>query len=586
MYKIYNQNMNRFTRLLIQLSMLLLWIMSAIVIIACLSIKTDFGAKLLVGYISDNNNIFSLRIGNVSHSFKKPYEITVNDFSLNDKTTGETIIQSANITLALDISTLLHHPIWQYVIINHGHLNLSLDHLQPSPLQHYLPTKHLQLINVTVNLHDNKGLESHITGLTGGVKPWLPNNLTTTRAVEFNFTTQTTQVNQLTIHNMVVGGIEKNGNIYLNNVGGNLYHGFFLAKANYLANQSWLINELHFNHINLQDNKIIRTFESTIQQFPPFTIKQLYLLNSSLDLPEFKIEKGSLEIVDIGYNKHWLWNNSSFIANADNVILGELNFADILIRGKINSQQLFIDKAESRWNRGIISLNGTWQNNQLQLNKILMVGIRYTLPENWLNWIKSTELPDYLANITVNNFTLTPSLLIDTQPDFPMQFTSLEAEGKNLNLAQNRQFALSQGNLNIKAYDATINKISLHYNDLQVNIKRQSVSDSQQASTDTVMNMTFSALTDTGILDADIIVNQTQKQLEKLNITGNNVDPQILKQWHIIDNPTKPMAFSVALKGNYDPLNLSGQLTNEGLKEKQHYTITRNQIRLNDGHHH
>jgi hypothetical protein len=574
--------MNKFTRRLIRLLMLLLWIMWAIVIIAFLSIKTDFGAKLLVRYISDNNNIFSLKIGNVSHSFNKPYEFTVNDFSLNDKATGETIIQSEQLTLALDMSTLFHHPIWQYVIINHGQLNISLDQLQQSPLQDYLPTKHLQLINVTAYLHDSQGLESHITGLTGGVKPWLPNKLATDQAVEFNFTTQTTQVNQLTINNMVIGGIEKNGNIYLNNVGGNLYYGFFLAKANYLAHQHWLINELHFNHINSADDQIIKTLESTIQQLPPFTIKKLYVLNSSFDLPQFKIEKGNIEIVDIRYDNHWLWRNASFIANADNVVIGEQHFADLLVRGKINPQQLIIEKAESRWNRGIISLNGIWQDNQLRLNKMFIAGIRYTLPNDWLSWINNKKLPSYLANITIDDFTLTPSVVIDTRSDFPMQFTALEVEGKNLNLIHNRRFALSQGDLNIKAYEATINKVTLHYNDLLVNISRKPKSNSRQRSSNTIMNMTFSALTDTGLLDADIIVNKTQKQLEKLNITGKNVDPQLLKQWHIIENPTDNMEFSVSLSGDYDPLNLTGQLTNEGLNQTQHYNITHNQIRINN----
>jgi hypothetical protein len=339
--------MNKFTHRLIRLLMLLLWIMWAIVIIAILSIKTDFGAKILVRYISDNNNIFSLKIGNVSHSFNKPYEFIINDFCLNDKSTGKTIIQSAQLTLALDMSTLFHHPIWQYVIINHGQLNLSLDQLQQSPLQHYFPTKHLQLIDVTAYLHNTQGLESHITGLTGGVKPWLPHKLATDQTVEFNFTTQTTQLNQLTINKMVIGGIEKNGNIYLNNVGGNLYHGFFLAKANHLADQHWVINELHFNHINSTDDQIIKTFESTIQHLPPLTIKKLYVLNSSFDLPQFKIEKGNIELVDIRYNNHWSWRNASFIANADNVVINDHHFSDLLIRGKINPQQLIIEKSKS-----------------------------------------------------------------------------------------------------------------------------------------------------------------------------------------------------------------------------------------------
>lgn len=574
--------MNKFTHRLIRLLMLLLWIMWAIVIIAILSIKTDFGAKILVRYISDNNNIFSLKIGNVSHSFNKPYEFIINDFCLNDKSTGKTIIQSAQLTLALDMSTLFHHPIWQYVIINHGQLNLSLDQLQQSPLQHYFPTKHLQLIDVTAYLHNTQGLESHITGLTGGVKPWLPHKLATDQTVEFNFTTQTTQLNQLTINKMVIGGIEKNGNIYLNNVGGNLYHGFFLAKANHLADQHWVINELHFNHINSPDDQIIKTFESTIQHLPPLTIKKLYVLNSSFDLPQFKIEKGNIELVDIRYNNHWSWRNASFIANADNVVINDHHFSDLLIRGKINPQQLIIEKAESRWNRGIISLNGIWQENQLRLNKLFIAGIRYTLPNDWLSWINNKKFPSYLANITIDDFTLTPSLIIDTRSAFPMQFTALEVEGKDLDLIHNRRFALSRGDLNIKAYDATINKVALHYNDLSINISRKAKSNTQKRSSNTIINMTFSALTDTGIIDAKIVVNKTQKQLQKLNIIGKNVDSQLLKQWHIIENPTDSMEFSVSLSGDYDPLNLAGKLSNEDLNQTRHYNITHNQIRTND----
>jgi hypothetical protein len=163
-----------------------------------------------------------------------------------------------------------------------------------------------------------------------------------------------------------------------------------------------------------------------------------------------------------------------------------------------------------------------------------------------------------------------------------MQFTALEVEGKDLDLIHNRRFALSRGDLNIKAYDATINKVALHYNDLSINISRKAKSNTQKRSSNTIINMTFSALTDTGIIDAKIVVNKTQKQLQKLNIIGKNVDSQLLKQWHIIENPTDSMEFSVSLSGDYDPLNLAGKLSNEDLNQTRHYNITHNQIRTND----
>jgi hypothetical protein len=175
----------------------------------------------------------------------------------------------------------------------------------------------------------------------------------------------------------------------------------------------------------------------------------------------------------------------------------------------------------SRWEGGMIRTSGNWLRNgkALVLDDAAIAGLEYTLPQNWKSlWM--TELPTWLNSVTLKKFGLSRNLVIDVDPTFPWQVTSLDGYGANLQLAKDRQWGVWSGNATLNGAAATFNR---------VDVRRPSLALAANASSVNVTEL--SAFTERGILEATAAVSQLPQRHTTVSLNGRGVPLNVLQQW-------------------------------------------------------
>ncbi len=145
--------------------------------------------------------------------------------------------------------------------------------------------------------------------------------------------------------------------------------------------------------------------------------------------------------------------------NAGNFINGKFELNDPIINMDFSPQGIALTQFSSRWANGVIRADGNWSRNdrRLTLNNLAVAGLEYTLPQNW-RALWQDPLPDWLDGITVTRFTSNRNLIIDINPAFPFQLTSLDGNGENLQLARQHQWGIWSGKLSLNAAESTFNR--------------------------------------------------------------------------------------------------------------------------------
>ncbi|WP_392566130.1 hypothetical protein RHO15_00555 [Utexia brackfieldae] len=538
-----------------------------IFIIPYFVVQTDFGANLVSRYLSQQSR-YSFNIGHISHSLASPTEITLSDVSIIDKTTGVITLKTEKMTLGITPDTLWHNAILDYLVIQNGQINLTEKQAIPD-----LPIQRLQLNNMSGQFAYNDTMVE-ITHLSGGLKSATKAALTDPQqAVEFEFTAEKVKIADIDIQSFIISGLNKDDTLFYNNLGGSVQDGFFISKGKRRLNQPWQIDELQINHLHFQEDISVEQLASKLKMQIPFTINHFSLTDSSVALADFNIENANIELNNVSYDQQFIWQDTELKLNATSLIWHNELFFDPMLQIQLNPNQISIQKAMTKWREGFISFAGNWHNNQLTLTQLSLLGLNTGLPEDWLNDVITRKLPDYLSNINIKHLSLAPSIIVDTQAVFPSQFTYLEAEGHDLVIAQSQRLDLWQGDLTIKANHATINTVTLRY--LDIAIKADTENNQRQ------LKMSLNALTDSGMIDAALTATPENQQITNLTIQGDGVDPQLLKLWHVIENPNEQHNFTLSLSGRYAPLNLHGQLTNKALNQLTDYPVKDNLILLN-----
>ena len=169
----------------------------------------------------------------------------------------------------------------------------------------------------------------------------------------------------------------------------------------------------------------------------------------------------------------------------------------------------------------MVRASGEWQRNTntLTLNDLALVGLEYTLPQDWkAMWLAPT--PDWISNVMVQNMTASRNLLIDIDPTFPFQLTSLDASGQQLQLARDGQWGLWSGTLNLAAAAATFNRTDVRRPSLKLD-----------ASPENIRINDMSMFAGEGMLEATGEMSQQPQRAFTLNITGRNVPLDTLNNW-------------------------------------------------------
>lgn len=528
------------------------YIIILLIIVCCLILfpyfiaQTSFGARIISQQLSKLSP-YSISIGGINHSFfSNSSELVFDDVVVRDG--QQDFVKISKLIIGLDKDDLWQLKHFNYVIVVNGIINgdklLTNDEISANTLK---------FIDSTVNLSINKGQDKlSLQQLNGGIKPF---TISGKEKYEFDLTAQQVLFNQLPMESVLIQGYHQDDITSITNMGGNINNGFFVSKLKILADDSFDIEQLKINniHFQLSNEEDLNKLPCVL---PKFTIRQFSMFESSIQLPNFSFDKGNIEATDISYDKQWRFDQSSFVFDAETAMWHDDLFSSVLIKLKSQENAIKIEKAMATWNKGNVSFTGSWQNNELQLAQLTLVGANYELPEK----LERPLLPDIFSQINIEQLTILPSMIIQTNSDYPFIFSNLEVSGSNISLAKDGKLGLYSGTLFFKAEKGSINRIDITYPDLVVKFDDYNCA---------ILN--FSTLINQGgMLESIATLDPSQTEFLSLKFNAYNIKSSLLKEWKLVKQPPNAMNYKADLHGKISPFSLSGIIS----VENNDYVVT------------
>jgi hypothetical protein len=514
----------------------LLLVVFAVLVAGYFVVQTPWGTGKIVRWVN-NNTGYDLKIQSVSHSWRSPDHVMLSGVTFGRKGHSATLVaKQVDIGLsARQFSEPLHVDT---ILLEGGTLNL-LPSAAPLPFQ----AERLQLTNMAINSPET-GWDLTAQRVSGGLVPWKPEpGSILGRNTQIQLSAGSLSLNGIPATNVLIQGKIAQQEVILQTVGADIARGALTASARRNSDGSWEIEMLRLNDIRLQTAKSLVDFLAPLTTPPSLMIDRLEVTGARMEGPQWAITDLNFSLRNLTLAKgEWSSSDGQISLNASDIIYGPFQFTDPIFNADLSADGIKIRQFSSRWERGMIRADGQWlrQSHTLALNEVAVAGLEYTLPAQWKTWWQ-TALPDWLRTLTVKRFSASRNLLIDINPDFPFQFTSLDGDGTGLTLVKDNQWGIWQGKLNFAAAGATFNK---------VDVRRPSVS--LTATPDNIAVTELSAFTDKGLLDAKAQVSQTAERAISLQLSGKGVPLNILHNWGWPDVP---------LSGNGNlQLSLQGRL--------------------------
>ncbi|MCC3734884.1 AsmA family protein [Rouxiella badensis] len=507
----------------------------AIVILYVL-LQTRWAAGQLSRWISGNSE-YRLSIDEIDHSWSAPSRITLSGVKFAEKNQPD-VLNAAEVDFDLSWRQITQPHFFDRVVLVNGSLNLS-----PKPLNLPLQANTLQLNNIALT-GDIEQWKVDGKNVNAGISPWQPSqNAVLGSNAQFQMSADRLALDNIPANNVLIQGRIDNKQLTLSNFGADMARGQLTGNASRSTDGSWSVDNLRLSHIRLQSAQPISTFWQEFVKLPKVDIKRLDLIDARLQGQNWSFTDLDMTVTDVTLeNGDWQSTDGQLSLNATDMIDGNLHFIDPNVNLDLSPQGIAIRQFNTRWEGGLLRTMGHWDraSKGLNLDELSIASLEYTLPQNWRQlWVEA--LPDWLSDVSVNKFTANRNLIIDISPDFPFQLTGLDGVGTNLKLAQNHQWGIWSGNLNLNASDATFNK-----ND----VRRPSLA--LEASSDAVKITALSAYTKEGLLEATANVSQQPQRNFSVNLTGRAVPANELQNWGW---PSLPLQGNVNMQ-----LSLQGQM--------------------------
>lgn len=503
-------------------------------------LQTSFGAKIVSQQLSKLSS-YTISIDNMHHSFANLYELSFDNVIIKDE--KQELVRIPKLVIGLDKNHLWQFNHFKYITVINGEIN----HNQDIKYDNFTADT-LKLVDSIVNTSFNNGngqINLSLQQLNGGIKPFSSSG---DIKYQFDLTSQHVLLNQLPMDKVLIQGFHRDNITSITNLGGNFDKGFFVSKLKILSDNSLDIEQLKVSNIHFQttdDNY----FDKYLSVLPKLTIRQLSIFESSIQLPFLIIDKGNFETANLRYDDRWHIEGGSIIFNADSVVWNNNTFSSVLLQLALNDQQVDIPKAMATWNNGNVNFSGVWKNNSLHLSKLLFSGVDYQITEK----LEYFSLPDVFSQVVIDDLTVLPSMLINTNPTYPFTLINFEASGSDVILVKDKKLGLYFGTLFLKAEKGTINQIDVNYPDLVVKF------DSQY---NTLWN--FSSLVSGGMVEAVAKVNPSQTEFLSLHLSAYGVSSLLLDEWKLVQEPPSAFNYRADLHGDISPFGLSGTFLTNG----------------------
>lgn len=501
------------------LTVLLLLVLS--IVLCYVLLQTSWAAGWLSRWVSDNSE-YRLSLGKIDHSWSQPGQVSFSDVTLG-RANQPPFLAAQQALFGLSWRQLTEPRHFLSLNLQNGRLILS-NSQSPLPLQ----ADTLQLTNMALDTTlepKNSAAQWKIAGqqVTGGLVPWLPqpgNSLG--ENAQFQFSAGALTINGITAQQLYLqGSIQKNA-LTLTNFGADIAQGELTGNASQAADGSWLVDRLRLSNIRLQTPASVNDVWNTFLQLPPITLKRFDLIDARVEGKNWAFNDLDLTLKNITFKQgDWQTEDGELSFNAGDIIKGNIHLIDPIATFALSPAGVTINQFSTRWQDGLLRTQGNWarDTHRLQLDELTMVALVYTLPADWKQQWQQT-LPNWLSEVYVGKLSANRNLLIDINPDFPFQITSLDAAGTNLLLAKNHQWGVWSGSLMLNAGNATFNKNDVRRPSLALNANEQQITFSD-----------LSAFTKEGLLEATASIDQTPARALSLALTGRSVNLDILQNW-------------------------------------------------------
>ncbi|MCB6145879.1 hypothetical protein LHK12_14925 [Providencia rettgeri] len=326
---------------------------------------------------------------------------------------------------------------------------------------------------------------------------------------------------------------------YLNN-------GYIAGAGKVLKDGTITVDSLTMNKVGWENKVDFDSLFDAITSEKSLQIKKVELTNIDIQGKDWALSGLSTEIDQLSFVRgSWTSSESNIRFNVDQFVVKDQQLSTLIGDLKINGDSLNINKLSGYYNKGVFNLSGSWQrNNQvLTIDEGKLAGILYTLPENWLPFF-AQPTPAWLFGLNIKKFTLSQSLLMNIQPQFPFELTALSGNIENVDLIKQKQWGIWSGKATFTADSGTIN---------QVLVRRPFIEVRQSGKSSAAASLTVS--TDKGISKVGLLVKQEPKKVPfLLRASGSNIDLVDLNQWV---GQASQLKLSVTLmrhyKGTYSP---------------------------------
>ncbi len=498
-------------KLLVYLLVALLIVVLALYIL----LQTRWGASQVSSWVTVNTD-YELNFDLMDHRFSSPSHIILENVTFGRDGKPATLV-AKKVDIGLSSRQFTDPLHMDTITLSDGTLNLS-PQTAPLPFQ----ADRLQLDNMAFN-SPNTEWDLSAQKVTGGVSPWQPeagNVLGQNAQIQMSAGSLT--LNGVPASNVLIQGQINGKEVVLNTIGADMARGSLTGSALRNADGSWIIDTLRLNETRLQSDKSLMDFFTPITTLPSLQIGRLEVTDASLQGPDWAVTDLDLSLRNMTLSKgDWQSQEGRLSMNASEFIYGSVHLFDPILNAEFSPQGVALRQFTSRWEGGMVRTSGNWlrDGKALELDDAAIAGLEYTLPQNWKTlWMD--PLPEWLNSVTLKKFGLSRNLVIDIDPAFPWQITSLDGYGANLQVVKDRQWGVWGGSTTLNGAAATFNR---------VDVRRPSLSLNANAST---VNITeLSAFTEKGILEATATVSQLPQRQTTVSLNGRGVPLNIINQW-------------------------------------------------------
>lgn len=486
-------------------------------VIIYILLQTQWGAGWFSRWVSDKTD-WHPSLSKIEHNFSAPSHISLGNFSFgHDGQPAVLVAKRVDLGLSLvQFSDPLH---FSSVELRDGEINLAnLTSGSALPVQ----ANRLQLNNMRID-SPKSTLPLFAQQVNGGIVPWKPTSSDMLgRDAQFQMSASTMTLNGVPGENVLIQGSVTQGRLLFNNIGVDLARGSMTGNGERDAQGNWKINQLRLNDIRLQTASSLRDFLQPLQRVPSISVKRLDMTDARLQGPDWAVTDLDLTLKNVTWKgDDWQSQDGSLAMNAGNFIHGRFELNDPIVNMDFSPQGVALTQFSSRWVNGVIRADGNWSRSdkRLTLDNLAIAGLEYTLPGDWRDrW--QAALPDWLDSVLVTRLTSNRNLIIDINPSFPFQMTSLDGSGENLLLAQRHQWGIWGGKVSLTAAEATFNRTDLRHPSITLSANDQHIQVTE-----------LSAFNGKGLLEGTASVGQQAARPLSLNLTGRAVPVNVLQNW-------------------------------------------------------